>query len=212
MSYILEALKKSERERELGAVPSLARIREDSPPPRRRWLPVALALSVSLFVAFAAWNFRHGLARLWPPGGAAQPAAEPGVPTAGLPRVSPPTASAPEVAPPAPVTTVAPEPVAIVAPATRPSATPGPSPRPTAPVAATPPPLDWDRLDPSFKAQLPGLAVNVLSYSEIPGKRFVMINQQIMREGQSLRGVELVGITRDGAVMRYRGTEFVLRP
>lgn len=204
MSYILEALKKSERERELGAVPSLARIREDGPAPGRRWLPAALALALVLCVVLIGWNFRDGLARLWTPTPAAPQSAalQPAAPRAAAP--------APKVAPPEPVT---------LAPAPGPQATPEATPSAPAtsaplagPAASPAAPIEWSRLDEGIKAQLPGLAVNVLSYSQTPAKRFVMINQQIMREGQSLRGVELVSITRDGAVMRYRGTEFMLRP
>ena len=48
MSYILEALRKSERERRLGQTPSLPSLLVDQPPRRRRWLPWFLLLLVGL--------------------------------------------------------------------------------------------------------------------------------------------------------------------
>lgn len=48
MSYILEALRKSERERQLGRAPSLPTVLTDQMPRRRRWLPWLLALLLAL--------------------------------------------------------------------------------------------------------------------------------------------------------------------
>jgi general secretion pathway protein B len=55
MSYILEALKKSERERKLRQPPTLPVLLEDNPPPRRNFLPwilVALLVGLNLAVLF----------------------------------------------------------------------------------------------------------------------------------------------------------------
>jgi general secretion pathway protein B len=65
MSYILEALRKSERERRLGQAPSLPSLLVDQPPSRRRWLPWFVVLLVGLngaalfYLWSAGWGKRH---------------------------------------------------------------------------------------------------------------------------------------------------------
>ena len=88
------------------------------------------------------------------------------------------------------------------------------------PPAAAPaaPPLADNRvvagaLPPSLRQQLPALAVNVVSYSDEPAKRFIMINQRILREGEQLGPDIMVReIMSDGARLEFRGHEFLVRP
>lgn len=61
MSYILEALRKSERERQLGQAPSLPVLVADAPPQRHRWLPwivsiLLLTLNVAALLYFGFGN------------------------------------------------------------------------------------------------------------------------------------------------------------
>ena len=138
MSYILDALRRADAERERGEVPSLQSqqhtiIEDDAAPARPRslvWAVIALAVAV---LALLAWNFLGGTA---PPARAPvegsitmpvpaplptlQPA--PALPTATVPAMTPGVgATAPTTATPAPVLppTPAPPPVAAAPPTAR---------------------------------------------------------------------------------------------
>lgn len=72
MSYILDALRKSERDRQLGKAPPLPLLLADPPRQHRRWWPLLL-LALLLSVNGAAWvYFGFG-------GGSANPSAPPAV-------------------------------------------------------------------------------------------------------------------------------------
>ena len=98
MSYILEALKRSQQERELGKVPGLAATPPAmaDPPAGHRLLPLALVLAaLSLLLALYALVGRESGQRLdlaSPPAGAARTSGTTGVPPAGRAR----TAGAPQ--------------------------------------------------------------------------------------------------------------------
>ena len=61
MSYILDALKKSEKERAIGNVPTLDVVSDHPPPPKqlggRQWLLLSIILVVGLVIA-AAFVYR----------------------------------------------------------------------------------------------------------------------------------------------------------
>lgn len=70
-----------------------------------------------------------------------------------------------------------------------------------------------DDLPSSMRQQLPQMALNVVSYSRNDEKRFVMIDQKIYREGESVPGgMTIEEITEDGPVMTWRGRRFLMRP
>jgi len=70
-----------------------------------------------------------------------------------------------------------------------------------------------DDLEDGIRQQLPNIDVNVLSYSELPHRRFIMINQRIYHEGQKINGqVEVVKIDREGVILKYDGREFLTAP
>jgi hypothetical protein len=56
-----------------------------------------------------------------------------------------------------------------------------------------------------IQSQLPPLQVNVISYSEVPGRRFAIINMKKYREGDKLADstVSVHRITRDSAILDY---------
>lgn len=56
-----------------------------------------------------------------------------------------------------------------------------------------------------IQSQLPPLQVNVISYSDVPGRRFAIINMKKYREGDKLADstVSVHRITRDSAILDY---------
>ena len=60
-------------------------------------------------------------------------------------------------------------------------------------------------------AQLPDLRLDLHVYDADPAKRFVFINMRKLREGESSpEGVSVQSITQNGARLSYRGTQFTL--
>jgi len=137
MSYILDALRRADAERERGAVPSLQSqqqtiIEDDAAPARPRslvWAVVALAGAVLVLLA---WNFLGGTApparapvegSISTPVPAPLPALQPApaMPTANVPVVPPAvgTAAPPAAATPAPLQPTAPPPPVAAPPTAR---------------------------------------------------------------------------------------------
>jgi len=57
------------------------------------------------------------------------------------------------------------------------------------------------------------VVVNVVSYSEKPAKRFVMINGKMFRENEFVRaGLKVIEITEQGVVLNERGRRIVKQP
>lgn len=206
MSFILDALKKSEAERRQGEVPRLQN-EPSSPPPRRRphWtLLLALALLLNGAV-LGGWL----LSRQEQPRAAAPP----------------PAATAPAAVEPAVVTVVMPaQPAAPVAPAARPA--PGKSAGPktqkhraepqtarpkaaAAPVAEAYPP--FSELPGSVRSGLPGLDLQLHFFTPEPERRLVRLNGANLREGErSGDGLDVVEITPDGIRLSHGGVRFFL--
>ncbi|HXY75472.1 MAG TPA: general secretion pathway protein GspB, partial [Steroidobacteraceae bacterium] len=58
---------------------------------------------------------------------------------------------------------------------------------------------------------IPPLRLDLHAYADRPQDRWVMINMHKLREGDSLpNGVHVDSITRDGAVLSYNGSRFLL--
>ena len=58
---------------------------------------------------------------------------------------------------------------------------------------------------------VPELTLELLVFSNNPAQRFVYINSMKYVEGESLAdGPRLVEITPEGAILNYRGTDFLL--
>lgn len=239
MSYILDALRKadSERERERGAVPDLhaqpapantAVAPDDegrSGPPMLVWAVVGLS---GLVLVLLGWMF---LGR-----DAAAPVATSATPAAPLPQPMqqpvPPTMVAPQpqpVQPPAPALPPVAPPMA--APLPPPTARIDPPPErsaalavPPAPVVATPAaPVAtavraesrvWsvDELPDDVRRQLPNLMVNGSKYSETPASRILIIGGQVFHEGDRLTPeLTLEQIQLNEAVLRFRGYRYALK-
>ena len=102
------------------------------------------------------------------------------------------------------------------------SATAGPQPRPepqsgesTGPSPSTEPrgiePVSYWELPQNVRDGMPEFNITVMVYADAPADRFMLINGQRLRERESLGGVELEEIRRDGAVFRYRNYRFLVK-
>ena len=218
MSFILDALRRAEaeRDRDRGAVPGV-----HAQPPLVLPVPAASRSSLrdglALRLGAAAVLGGAAVALLWwwllsqaalpsPQAGVAQPPAPASALAnpAGLP-----SSVTPAVVPPAPVD---PTPLTVVsAPATAPNppALPAPSaasvPAPPAAVQADARPQPWSTLSAEQKREWPALVVGGSIYSDNAASRFVIINGQVVREGESAApGVTVERIGPRSAVLRAK--------
>lgn len=214
MSLILDALKKSDRNRERGKVPDLqADHSGDTPakPPlrrHRRWVFPLVALLL-LGSGWLAWQFL-------PPSNA--PVATPSRPQPVAIPVPPPVQPAPPATPPA----VKPLEPAVTAPPPKPqipiTATQE-NPDPALPVVEDSKPMlpaeaevyDLERLPAQIAQGLPELIVSVHYFTPKPESRMVRINNRILREGGGLPGgIKIVRIERNGIICETQGVRFRL--
>ena len=215
MSFILDALKKSENERqqqadtEFAAVPSSP----DTPgAPKWLWiLGLLLALNVAVLLGILLRPDAPALPAAASPPAAQAPAPQARAPERAAPqdsfteRVEEARRNRPEAAA---VEPIEPPPAATVQ--TRQVATPEPS-----PVASTNtefaalPTLTEVRVN--NQVDLPDLHVDIHVYSPVPAERFVFINMTKYRENEVLReGPRISGITVDGVILEYVGVSFIL--
>jgi general secretion pathway protein B len=208
MSYILQALKKSEAERHLGQVPGLADLTPSATAGTAAAATTAqrklgrwwMLLTLSVVMLGLGWMVQLKPAAPEAPAARAVPAAVVSVPA---PVPAQPTAPAPVAAvsgtvllpPAAPLKAVAPAPVPAPIPATK---------EPT-PAAAVPAPWPGG-------AGWPTLALGGSVYAEQPRERLLIINGQVLREGDAA-SAELVlqSIGPRSAIWRYRGATYLWR-
>ncbi len=70
-------------------------------------------------------------------------------------------------------------------------------------------PIPYADLPDYLKQTIPDLNLSAHSYSELPEKRLILVNDQILREGYYLeKNLKLKKITRDGVIFSYNGVEF----
>lgn len=221
MSFILDALRKSERERQQQATPGIGDV-GDRPPKKsanRWWIAVIAILGVNAVLVVALLLRDQGD----PPGArTVQPAPVPRATPAPARRpaltapkredIRPLAEEIPEPAEPGGAGVVAmaatnqPAPAAIVSPppATRPA-----SPPPAASADAGLPTMDELVLE--GRLEMNPLRLDIHVYSEQPTERFVFINMKKYREGEALKeGPRVLDITTDGVVLSHQGNRFVL--
>jgi general secretion pathway protein B len=252
MSYILDALRRaeSERERERGGVPGLNAqpipVQSDRPPRRRHrpWIWVAAGLGLGLLLPFT-WHLLADDESAQSPEAIAAPeraavvAAAP-VPSPAPPPPAPAPAIAPAPAPPAdPPASAAPSALVlparaaasgagVAASASRPAATKAaapaaasrkPQPRPEGTTRAKPAAQNAPEarvpklaeLPDELRRSVPPLAFGGAVYSEVPAQRMVILNGQLLREGEALSAdLTLETIRAKSAVLRIKGERFEL--
>jgi general secretion pathway protein B len=238
MSYILDALRRAdaEREREHGGVPGLhsmplggAVAAAPAAPLRRLAWAVTGAAAVLMVMLAVAW-------RLWP-APPAQAAAAPNVVSTPAPALSPAPAAAPASSGPSPASSV-PAPAVATAAAAMPTPAPAVT-RPTAPTAPTTrqareprartPVADtavgastplrvedqvvaFEQLPDDVKRALPPLAIGGAVYSDNPGSRLLMVGGQLLKEGDTAgAGVTLEQIKPRSAVLRWKDIRYEIR-
>ena len=207
MSYILDALRKSQAERERGRVPGLDA--QPEPGPRAAAAPAdAKRTGGLLAVAGVGLALVLGAAWWWRPA----PVVATVAPATVAPAVVAPPVQAPVQAPvraPLP----APLPVVVSAP---PTVAPTPVPTPasvSAPHLATPAPraVPLAQLAADQRRDLPPLVLGGSIWSESALGRFVIVNGQVVREGETAApGVVLEQITPRSLLVRWRGLRIEL--
>ena len=217
MSYILDALRRAEADRQRGQVPSLgatqlASATHGAAQPGRRKLVLMLVLA-ALAVAAAGWvGWWRGTAV---PAKAPLRSEElvkrassvaPEITPLPIGRPLPQVVSAPPAPAPAPPLSTAANrmstpatPVASPVPA---SAARAPSPEQASAVR----PTKLADLPPEQRRELPALVVNGSVWSESAASRFVILNGQVLREGDAVApGLVLEKLLPKSAHLRWRG-------
>ena len=216
MSFILDALRKSEHERQRSTVPGLSQVPLATPQPQLpRWAVIVMGVLAAVVVALggAWWTSMRAPAELEPPAQTVERSVELPPPSAA---VAPREAAPPRLAPPdrgqesrepslaSAAGTAAP---------TVPAATPTP---PAGAAAQLELPADAQSL-PSAAAlaaegvALPPLRLELHAFNAEPRNRFVYINGRKYVEGERLvEGPSLASITPTGAVLTHAGRRFLL--
>jgi general secretion pathway protein B len=229
MSYILDALKRADAERERGRVPGLhahplgeggTDERAGRTPRWALWAGIAVGAVV---LAALAWrmgadaNAPLPVPQLVPSPAPAQPPAEPRPDPIAAPASPPPPTTAAETTPqPAPneaatiVPSYAPPPAEVRASKDRQAAAAAVAPSPATAAAPARIPL-VSELPAPLRKQLPPLAVGGSVYSDDAASRFIVLDGEVAKEGsQPAPGLVLERIEPRSAVLRYKGERFRL--
>lgn len=208
MSYILEALKKAQAERELGSAPTIHAATIHAAPVRSAASrkPLLIGLGAGALVAGVA-----AFAMLRQSAPPAQPVVV-AVAAAPAPQQPPAVPVAPPAPPPViegPKPVVKPPVVVAKAPERAPKpdrAEPVAAPEP-APVEDTAPPLS--QLPEAIQREVPRIAVGGYIYSANPADRLLLIDKVLRREGEEVApGLVLERLLPKAAVLNYRGYRY----
>lgn len=204
MSFILDALKKSETERQRQGAPGIASIPETSQKPgNARWPWIVGGLLVINLVVLAAIMMRPGPA----PGQSATVAATPAPASEPAPETFSESVREPGHSTPAAVTetTVREAPAIVEMPVETVAAPPAPA-RPVTEGLPT-----FDELRANGQLPLPDMHLDIHVYSDRPADRFVFVNMSKYTESATLStGLRVSEIVPDGVVLDYMGTRFLL--
>lgn len=207
MSLILDALRRADAERSRGAVPGLHTPQAMAPVALPAALPAARSRWPGLVAAFVAVGGLLALGAAWWHGRVlvapvARVVVAPAPAPVVLPLPAPVPLPAPAVVPePAPAPLAAPAPVRKVEPVV-------PKPAPAVPRAVVAPAAVslLQDLPAAVRQLLPQLTVAGASYSANPAYRMVIVNGQVLHEGdEAVSGVVLESIAPHQVVMRRQG-------
>jgi general secretion pathway protein B len=232
VSYILDALRKSDLRRRRNTVPTLLTLQPAADPRKRPAYLVYGLIAVALVAAgivigwLRPWQSTPGVQRRAEPVGIPSIASKPSASTpiesaqtdsgrrqpapaaseSASPPVAGPSAQAPT--PAKPQTDGTPSEAAGAAPGSS-AALPIPRVDIGAADAAGETVTTMDKLPPSIRQQLPAMKVSVHAYSRNPGDRLIGIGTRILREGDYVApGLKLEQITVDGMILSYKGYRF----
>ncbi len=184
MSYILDALKKSHKERQHGEVPDLNSVHDRFPSPgqqpgkrRKRFIFIAVTIVLLIVIPLTTWYWQTNFHR-------PDETVIIDEPVATVAPVTP-------VTPPLPSTEI--KTTELKPPATEPIK---PSQKKEAPLLQT---------------ELPELHFAGHTYSADPAKRMIIINDSILREGGKVNeDITLAEITWTGVILNYNGQRIEL--
>ena len=208
MSYILEALKKSQAERQLGELPSIhapqVQLQPAPDTSGQRRLPLWIATGTACAMAAAWW---------WWPVTVVAPAPAPA-----------PVAAAPAPVPvPAPVIVPAPLPAPVVVKTAPPAPAPAPVIKAVAPAPApVPVPVPVQPSAPSeeitpglrdlpepIQRQIPPVALGGYMYSKDPADRLLLIDKVLRHEGEEVApGLVLEKLQPKAAIFSFKGYRY----
>lgn len=234
MSYILDALKKADAERERGSVPGLhsrpqSPAPDDGDSPARQtvplvWIGAGVAISV---IALLSWQL---LTRAAPPATQAMdntafqapappleqvdtprppeppPYQQPVNPAVRTPpaAMAPPTPMAREASPPA--RNAIPDPARV---AHAPSG--NTSTGTNAPLSASAHIPTLNELPEELRRELPAMVIGGAMHSDTPSARMIVLNSQVIHEGeQPVPGLLLEEIRLKSAIFKYKGYRYVV--
>jgi general secretion pathway protein B len=241
MSFILDALKKAEAERQRQSGPTLLEVRVSSP---RRRLPLwtlvlgaLLAINMILLLLFALHKPAAPLAAAPAASVASAAGPAPAATTAATTLAAPAAASAPAASATAAQSSAAVSPGAgapvqpsgaLAAAASAPGADGAENPADDQPAvdargagsAASSVEADSASINPvdlpslaELGADIPDLRLDLHVYAERRADRYALINMHKVREGDVLpEGPRVLQIFHDGVALSYRGKQFMLRP
>ena len=225
MSYILDALRRADAERDRGEVPGLHTqqfgvLPGDDEAPRRPRLLIGIVVVLAVALAgLLAWNF-FGASEPVPKPVAAPPLAQSPPPPLALAPVLPvlpvPASQARAMPMPMPQASVRPASAARETMAARPPAR-APVRRELPASASTPLPSPDDRiytlteLPEAIRRDLPKIAFGGASYSGDKASRMVILNGQVFHEGDTVApGLVLKQVRQKSAVLTWKGYRYEL--
>ncbi len=217
MSYILDALRKSDQQRRRNAAPTLLTL-QPSAVVRKRPAYLAYGLAAAILVG---GGVVIGWLRPWQSEQAAPRGPEP---VAVKPIEARPIETNPIEAKPGQAASTASGIAPPATPVPKPDGLPPEAKAPDSAGAAAPPErrvdiaaadaagetvISMESLPLSIQQELPKIAISVHAYSKTPARRLVGIGNRILHEGDYLApGLKLEEITADGMILGYKGYRF----
>lgn len=210
MSYILEALKKSDQQRQRGVAPTLPTAPAMTTDPKQPLLFYYGLLAAFLLAAGIAigwlrpWQSELAapateLAATKPHLPTSHPTAPPASARKTVPESATPNSAAEQPAPREPA------PAKLMKPRTAPASVPEKHVDATQEQKAA----SLAELPLSIQQEIPAMTIPLHAYSSNPVDRLVSINGRLLREGESLApGLRLEQITPDGLLLSYKGYRF----